>query len=635
MFKRINVIICLLTVCMSIYAYNERNLLQALTDKEQLKTMLVTDRSWVPYPSYTERSAWDRFLGEYKDTYIEKGVELLDYKWQVVEATAYIEFAKSGNRNVMQEPNAANINAVSALVLAELAEGKGRFIPQLINGVYFLCEMTSWALSAHLAGAQYSHRPLADYDDTIIDLASGNLAGLMSWIYYFFHTEFDRVTPQISARMHHEIYRRHLEPYMNSDRYWWMAINYKPGDSVNNWNPWCNFNVLQSFLLLENDRDKLVEAVYKTMISVDRYLNYAHADGACEEGPSYWGHASGKVLDYLEMLYFGTGGKLSLFDNQQVKNMGEYISNSYVGNGWVVNFADASAQGGGDPHLIYRYGKAINSEKLKGFAAYLQKGKKTFLSSNSDLYRILASLSIDKELQNTVADHQTLPFVSYPETEFYYFSNESAFLAAKGGYNSESHNHNDAGTFSLWVNRTPVIIDAGVGTYTRQTFSGERYSIWTMQSNYHNLPMINGIPQKFGRKYKATEVQATKNRFRANLATAYPAEANVKEWIRSYTLSKNRLTLKDKFTLTEAKYSNQINFLTWGNIEINEGTVKIQVKDINTVLKFDSKLFDVSKEEIVLADSRLSNVWGERIYRISFTAKQLSKVGDYCFTIDF
>lgn len=68
------------------------------------------------------------------------------------------------------------------------------------------------------------------------------------------------------------------------------------------------------------------------------------------------------------------------------------------------------------------------------------------------------------------------------------------FFAAKGGYNNESHNHNDAGTFSLYLHTTPVFIDAGVGTYTRQTFSSERYTIWTMQSNYHNLPMINGVP---------------------------------------------------------------------------------------------------------------------------------------------
>lgn len=30
-----------------------------------------------------------------------------------------------------------------------------------------------------------------------------------------------------------------------------------------------------------------------------------------------------------------------------IKNMGEYISRSYIGNGWVVNFADASARGEG------------------------------------------------------------------------------------------------------------------------------------------------------------------------------------------------------------------------------------------------------------------------------------------------
>ena len=90
----------------------------------------------------------------------------------------------------------------------------------------------------------------------------------------------------------------------------------------------------------------------------------------------------------------------------------------------------------------------------------------------------------------------------YPETEFCYMKNKNGmFVAAKGGFNNESHNHNDVGTFSLYVNTIPVIIDAGVGTYTKQTFGKDRYTIWTMQSNYHNLPMINGISQKFGQDY--------------------------------------------------------------------------------------------------------------------------------------
>lgn len=182
----------------------------------------------------------------------------------------------------------------------------------------------------------------------------------------------------------------------------------------------------------------------------------------------------------------------------------------------------------------------------------------------------------------------------YPETEFCYVRNKKR-LCRKGGYNDESHNHNDAGSFSLWVNNMPVIIDAGVGTYTRQTFSSERYTIWTMQSNYHNLPMINGVPQKYGRQYKATEVKATKNSFSANIATAYPDEAGVKKWIRSYTMKSDALMISDRFELNEIKKENVINFLSWGDIIIKDGVIEISVNGVKGTLKYDTKMFKVKR----------------------------------------
>lgn len=48
--------------------------------------------------------------------------------------------------------------------------------------------------------------------------------------------------------------------------------------------------------LLENDRDRLAKAVWRSMQSVDKFINFVKADGACEEGPSYWGHAAGKCM---------------------------------------------------------------------------------------------------------------------------------------------------------------------------------------------------------------------------------------------------------------------------------------------------------------------------------------------------
>lgn len=624
----------IISLCFAdVNAYTERNILQNKTSKEELKTFIVTDQKWVTYPDYGNRNEWDKLFGESKKTVIEKGEKCLDYKWQVVKATDYLEFERTGNRQIMEKPFGDNNQAIMQLLLAELAEGKGRFIDQLINGVFHTCEMTSWALSAHLI-TQPSHRALPDSQYQLIDLTAGDLGGLLSWTYYFMHDEFDKIDPEISKRLYRELDKRIMTPYLDNNNFWWLAWNYK-GQMVNNWNPWCNSNALMTFMLLEDNPDRLSDAVYRSMISVDRFLNYVHSDGACEEGPSYWGHASGKALDYLVLLEYITNGKISVFDNSQIKSMGEYIAKSYVGNGWVVNFADASAKGGGDPYLIYRYGKAVDSDELKQFASMLNS-KNGISFTGRDVFRTLEALRISDELANYTEKYKSSNFTWYPETEFCYLRNDKAFFAAKGGYNDESHNHNDAGTFSLWVNNTPVIIDAGVGTYTKQTFSSERYSIWTMQSNYHNLPMINGVPQKYGRKFKANDAKASKNSFSVEIASAYPDEAAVKSWVRSYKFSKNSLTISDDFKLSESKSPNVINFMTWGDVDIqNNGIVFITIDGVKAKLNYDSDLFELKKETVEISDKRLSDVWGNKIYRLSFTSKANNLSGHYSFKIGF
>ena len=641
--KKLSVIGLLLMISVTGSAYTERNLLQHAANRQDVKAALVMNQVWIPYPAYSNRSEWDKLLGKSKDACISRGEKYLNYEWKVIKATDYIEYEKSGDRNIMQDPNTDNNNAISALMIAELAEGKGRFIPQLINGAFFTCEKTSWVLSAHLAGYQLSHRALPDYDDTVIDLGSGEVSAMLSWVYYFFHDEFDKITPQISNRLKYEIEKRQMDAYMNTNRYWWMAFDYRPDMMINNWNPWCNCNVLQSFLLLENDPDKLADAIYRTMISVDHYLNYIKSDGGCEEGPSYWGAAPGELIDYLQLLSMGTGGKVSIFNNPMIKKMGEYIARSYVGNNWVVNFADASAKGGGNAPLVYRYGKVVDSSLMTSFASYLDKrnlkteinGK--YLESGTAVFRMLQTLAVKDELSQSQLKFEPSRYSWYPETQFCYMSNKSnLFIATKGGNNNESHNHNDVGTFSVYLNTVPVIIDAGVGTYTRQTFSSERYDIWTMQSNYHNLPMINGIPQKFGGQYKATDVKFSPSSmtYTANIATAYPKEAEVSSWIRSCTLEKGEIVVKDNFILKSAKKENQVNFLTWGDVDISTpGIVKISVDGQKAILEYEKNKFEVNKDIIKLKDPRLSNVWGNEIYRITLMSKRMEKNGSYTYII--
>lgn len=630
------VLCILLMFTTTMFAYTERNLLQNYVTKEQLKEALIMNGEWVPYPAYSDREGWNSLLNdEDRQTLINAGEKMLDYKWQVIRATDYLEYERSGERNIMQNPYEANRKAINMLMMAELAEGKGRFVDQLINGVFFSCEMTSWVLSAHLP-RQSTKRSMPDWREQIIDLGSGNYGSMLAWVYYFFHDTFDKANPVISLRLRHELQERILDPYMENDREWWMAFHWKPGEIINNWNPWCNSNVLQCYLLLEENRDKLTDAVWRTMQSVDKFINFVKSDGACEEGTSYWGHAAGKMYDYLQILSDGTNGKVSLFNNPMIRRMGEYISRSYVGDGWVVNFADASAKGGGDAPLIYRYGRAAGSEEMMQFAAYLLKGKRPTIPLGNDVFRTLQCVLLNKGLEQTRPAHNVPACTWYPETEFCYLTNNSGwFLATKGGFNNESHNHNDAGTFSLYINNTPILIDAGVGTYTRQTFSSERYSIWTMQSNYHNLPMINGVPQRFGQEYKATNVVCKEKQrfFSADISTAYPEKAAVNSWIRSYKLENKRLVITDKFSLKETRAANQVNFLVWGDIDISKaGKVIVKVGEEQATLEYPAN-FKATLETIELPDTRLSNVWGKQIYRIVLTDSQKKLEGNYKFII--
>ncbi len=213
---------------------------------------------------------------------------------------------------------------------------------------------------------------------------------------------------------------------------------------------------------------------------------------------------------------------------------------------------------------------------------------------------------------------------------------EGFFFAGKAGFNNESHNHNDVGTFSLYINEVPMFIDAGVGTYTRQTFSSERYTIWTMQSNYHNLPMINGKPQQFGAQYKAKDVQfdPKKNLFSADITDAYNKDAAIKKWIRTYTLGAGTLTIEDAFELSETKTANQINFLTWAKPDLSKaGMVLLEKEGKSVKMQYDAAQFDAIIESIPQTDQRLSRVWGNEIYRLSLTAKKQQLKGRYKFVI--
>jgi len=113
----------------------------------------------------------------------------------------------------------------------------------------------------------------------------------------------------------------------------------------------------------------------------------------------------------------------------------------------------------------------------------------------------------------------------------------------QGRAQCESHNHNDVGHFIVFAGGKPLLVDAGVELYSRKTFSRERYDIWTMQSQYHNLPTVNGAMQQNGREFRAGDVtyhaDEQKVCFSLDIAGAYPGTARLRKWRRSFTFTRN------------------------------------------------------------------------------------------------
>lgn len=630
---------------------------------------------WFPYPDYADRKGWEDLLGDSASKLVRAGEKYLGYSWQVVPATAYLEYERTGNRGVMETPLKENRVALNTLMLAELAEGQGRFVDDIVNGVWQFSQMPSWVLSAHQP-RQASKRSLPDIRYSLIDLVSCAVGAQISVVWHFFHEVFDKIDPSISYFVESSVRQKILDPYLDGAKYesnWWLGFRLKPGMVVNNWNPWCNSDVILCWLLMEKDQDRLTRAVEQSIRSVDIFIDYVKPDGACEEGPAYWGHAAGKLYDYLQILHDASYGAFDVFSDKQIRDMGEYISRSYVGDGWVVNFADASARLSFPPALIYNYGLATGSKEMMDFAIYnlADDSKSSFTRPApvtwNDVYRSLESLrtlgrmihatdslnALCSDASSYARCKESLrrhvpSFVWYPLTEFCYMRNDNGwFLASKGGHNNESHNHNDVGTFTLYMDNIPVFADAGVGTYTKQTFSEDRYSIWSMQSDWHNLPEINGTSQIYGSEFRSASVSASgrkgRSSFSLDISNAYGECAACNSWHRSLVLTGSELVLTDTYSLSKRILPDVERFLVQGEVflpgddfegrVLKDGEIVIANCGVKVSLRYP-KTLKPSVQVKTLDDPRLSGVWGDSLRRISLTgAADAPLSGKYVFVV--
>jgi hypothetical protein len=210
-------------------------------------------------------------------------------------------------------------------------------------------------------------------------------------------------------------------------------------------------------------------------------------------------------------------------------------------------------------------------------------------------------------------------------------STDGMYVACLAANNGRSHSHNDTGSFIIFQDGEPVIVDVGVETYNAKTFSADRYNIWTMQSAYHNLPTISSVMQHDGTAYRATDHKYESNDKHAtlsfNLASAYPKEAGVKSWVRTVTLDRvlNKITVEENFELDNA-VPVSLSLMTTRLATVDAGgtvTLKLATGESKgSLLRFDATAIQPAVETVEVADPRLRDDMGDRVYRILLNSKQ-------------
>ena len=627
-------------------AEERRSILTGSVTETTLRDIVLPLEHFRPFPKLTERDAWDSLPGKLRQRYIMAGESSLDFEWPNLPATTYLEFDRNGNRSNYQSIVNRLRRALTNLVMAEVVENRGRFLDQIANGVWATCEETSWVIPAHI-GLQKAEGGLADVNEQVVDLFSAETGAALAWTYYLLGDRLAEVSPLIPSRILTEIDRRILTPNMERDNFWWMGF---PDKVVNNWNPWINTNWLTCVLLAETDPDRRIAGIYKTMRSIENFLNHYPADGGCDEGPGYWNVAGGRLFDYLEFLRVASDGKIDHYDHPLIRNIGRFVYKAHIHEQYVVNFADASAKTRVSGEMVYRYGKRIDDLTMMAFGAWaVQQRDPVSRGISGNLSRQLFSMFELQEMYNAPAAQPYLRDAWLPDIQVMFARSKSGspegwFVAAKGGHNAESHNHNDVGSFVVYLDGYPALIDIGVETYTRKTFGRDRYDIWTMQSAYHNLPTINGVSQKAGRSFKSANIsyEATDAfaELRQDISGAYPGEARIETWDRSVRLDrKTGVTLTDEFKLTAATEPLTFSLMTPYTVTITSSRINVsgkphqEDKHLDFEIEFDPEKVTASVETIAIEDRQLTRTWGDTMHRILFTYKTTPLADKLAFRI--
>ena len=589
--------------------------------------LLASPEVALPLPPAASSSVWDDVDAATLATIAREAQSDRGTPWPQPLASQAARVHRDGDRVVWEEPAFARQHRLTRAAVMAATSDDEVWLDEAADGIVLLCEQSSWCWPAHDDTFERHGSILATVTDPYLDLGAGEAVAQLAWIDQLLGSRLDARYRGVRARVRHEARTRVFDPFLARRDWHWIGLD---GD-VHNWNPWIHGNVLVAALRLldaPGQASLRAEVVSLAVEGLDRYVASLPEDGAIDEGYEYWWNGACRALEALDVLASATGDRLRLGAAvPALRATVAFPHRMHLGADWYVNHADGQAQPR-EPkpwHALHRAAVRAGDDDARAHALAQRRTGEPLASAASGAGRLLRALS-DPDWRVAASATSPLPATVWLPSVEVLLARETGgtaaglTLAVKGGHNGEHHNHNDVGAFIVASDGVPVLVDAGRPTYTKQTFGPERYAIWTMQSAWHNLPLVAGAGQPAGAQFRAVDVQAdpADGALSLDLANAFdePALTSLR---RSARLDRHRgrVEIDDRWTIERALPVVE-HLLVAGEIELVAGGARIHPLAGATPVRLQwDDAFPARLETREIDDPMLTAVWGTHLTRVS------------------
>lgn len=445
-----------------------------------------------------------------------------------LEYEMFTEYMRGCNSNRYGKEYYGRRLGLNASFMSYMIYREEKYLKKLEEIIMLILGEYTWAVPAHI-------KELTDCEtvSTFIDLFAAETGHALSEILYILG---DKLDVRIQSRIRYEIDRRIISSILKN--------RFHFEESVSNWATVCAGSVGMTFLYMAPEKFSLIRD--RIISCINNYIGFFGNDGACAEGAGYWLYGFGYYI-YFEELYKEFSGSYLVPMTEKQKKIAMFLQKVHINGNRVISFSDCNATEFLTNGIVCRVNEIFGDDvKILPEDAYAPP-----VMGGDNCYRFAHCIR-NFLWHNPKKMPKTMTFsnekIYLEDAQWYIRKTNKYFFAAKGGGNSDPHNHNDVGSFIVSDYTNQLLADLGKGEYDKFYFNPEtRYNNLCCSSRGHSLPIVDGIEQSPGESFRAKSVEQSDNRFRLDIADAYD-DANLMSLVRTFDFAENAITLTDEIS---------------------------------------------------------------------------------------